>query len=342
MSRRMESVDTPTMRERLEAVLPATLAAIWFVGAGVVLVVWASRWRMVRKTLREAEPAYEGRETEILRRLERKLPSGAKALSGFDECYGTAEAVPLSKARRSLVRGAVELRLSRERMEPGIVGVFRPALLWPEELSERLDDEHIKAILAHEWMHVRRRDNLTAALHMLVEALFWFHPAVWWMERRMVAERESACDEAVVELGSGAEAYAESLLKVCRFCVESPLACVAGVTGADLKRRVVEIMTARAMCRLTWPKKLLLGGAAVCVAAVPVVLGQANAARKMAEAMLKAAPAPFRAATHAMVADAKSSSIEAADASQEATPPTTPSADDMSLGPAFEVATIRP
>jgi beta-lactamase regulating signal transducer with metallopeptidase domain len=60
-------------------------------------------------------------------------------------------------------------------------------------------------------MHVRRHDNLTAALHMLVEAVFWFHPLVWWMERHMVEERERACDEAVVELGGRPEAYAESV-----------------------------------------------------------------------------------------------------------------------------------
>ena len=60
----------------------------------------------------------------------------------------------------------------------------------------------MEAILAHELMHVRRHDNLTAALHMLVEAVFWFHPLVWWMERRMVEERERACDEAVIRWGA--------------------------------------------------------------------------------------------------------------------------------------------
>ncbi len=128
-------------------------------------------------------------------------------------------------------------------MEPGILGVFRPALLWPERLSEKLEDEHIEAIMAHELEHVRRRDNLTAMLHMVVEALFWFHPMVWWIERRMVEERERACDEAVVQMGGSAEAYAESLLKACRFCLESPMVCMAGITGADLKMRIQSIMT---------------------------------------------------------------------------------------------------
>ena len=69
--------------------------------------------------------------------------------------------------------------------------------------------------MAHEVCHVRRRDNLTAALHMLVEAAFWFHPLVWWLGARLVAERERACDEAVLRLGRRPEAYAEGILKVC-------------------------------------------------------------------------------------------------------------------------------
>jgi beta-lactamase regulating signal transducer with metallopeptidase domain len=135
--------------------------------------------------------------------------------------------------------------LSRDWMEPGMFGILQPVLIWPEGLSERLDDDHIEAVMIHEIAHAKRKDNLTAALHMLVEAAFWFHPLVWWMERRMVEERERACDEAVVEMGSRPGVYAESLLKAVRFCVESPLVCVAGVTGADLNRRVRSIMTLR-------------------------------------------------------------------------------------------------
>ena len=57
--------------------------------------------------------------------------------------------------------------------------------------------------MAHEVMHVRRRDNLRAALHMFVEAAFWFHPIAWWLGRRLVEERERACDEAVLGMAGG-------------------------------------------------------------------------------------------------------------------------------------------
>jgi bla regulator protein blaR1 len=96
-------------------------------------------------------------------------------------------------------------------------------------------------VLAHEFYHVRRRDNLTAALHMTVEAVFWT-PLVWWIGARQAEERQRACDEGVLRLGNEAQVYAESILRVCQFYVDSPVACVSGVTGSDLKKRMAGIM----------------------------------------------------------------------------------------------------
>ena len=85
---------------------------------------------------------------------------------------------------------------------------------------------------------------------MVVQAVFWFHPLVWWIGARLVDERERACDEDVLRGGSEPEVYAESILRTCRFSIESPLACVAGVTGADLKRRIEAIMNYRGAAAL--------------------------------------------------------------------------------------------
>jgi beta-lactamase regulating signal transducer with metallopeptidase domain len=90
--------------------------------------------------------------------------------------------------------------------------------------------------------HVRRRDNVANAIHMLAEALFWFHPLVWWIERRLLDEQERACDEEVLRQGGDPQVYAESILRICEFYVTSPLICVPGITGSDLKMRVREIM----------------------------------------------------------------------------------------------------
>ena len=225
------------------------LVVVWLAGFVAVLGVWCMRWRQVAGTLRRAVPANDGREAELLQLVQRTM---GRVTRGRGTC--------------------VRLVLSHELMEPGVFGVFRPVLIWPARLSERLDDEHIEAILAHEVCHVRRRDNLTAALHMLVEAVFWFHPLVWWLGARLVEERERACDEEVLELCRHPQVYAESILKVCEFCVESPLACVSGVTGADLSKRVRSIMTLR-LRRLGVAGKMALAALALAAIAAPVAFG---------------------------------------------------------------------
>ena len=158
-------------------------------------------------------------------------------------------------------------------IEPGIFGIFRPVLLLPQGIDDRLSPAQLDTIIAHEICHVRRRDNLTAAIHMVVEALFWFHPAVWWIKTRLLEERELACDEVVLQSGSEADIYAESILNVCKFCIESPLACVAGVAGSDLKGRIVRIMTGKAASNLGPGRKLLLALAATVAVSIPVVFG---------------------------------------------------------------------
>jgi TonB family protein len=90
---------------------------------------------------------------------------------------------------------------------------------------------------------------------------------------RLVEERERACDEEVLRLGNEPEIYAESILKTCEFCVASPLACVSGVTGADLKLRIVRIMTRRSADKLGFLKKLVLVAISLGAVAAPIVAG---------------------------------------------------------------------
>jgi bla regulator protein blaR1 len=171
----------------------------------------------------------------------------------------------------------VEVRAFPGLIEPGVAGWIRPLLLLPQGISERLTPAEMNAILAHELCHVRRRDNLLVSIHMIVEAIFWFHPLVWWLGARLIEERECACGEDVIRRGNAPDLYAEAILKVCKWSTESPLACVSGVTGGDLKRRIERIMTARDVPGLSFAKKaaLTIAGAAVLMA--PVLVGIANA-----------------------------------------------------------------
>jgi len=225
--------------------LPALLLAGWFCGFAAVLFFWQLRWARMRAILRKATPIDSGRELEMLHRLEKTAGNSTK----------------------------VRLMLSEAALEPGIVGIFHPIMLLPSGIAERLSDAQLQAILTHELCHVRRRDNLAAVLHMLVEALFWFHPLIWWLGSRLVAERERACDEDVLHRGSEPQAYAEGILKVCEFYLESPLVCVAGVTGSNLKQRIEEIMVHRIARKLNLAKKLLLAAVGTAALVLPVVFG---------------------------------------------------------------------
>jgi beta-lactamase regulating signal transducer with metallopeptidase domain/protein involved in polysaccharide export with SLBB domain len=172
---------------------------------------------------------------------------------------------------------------SPERLEPGVFGIFRPVLLVPEGIVDQLTPAQWKAILAHELCHVRRRDNLTAAIHMAVEAIFWFHPLVWWIGKRLVDERERACDEEVLLAASDAAVYAEGILNVCKLYVESPLACVSGVTGSNLRKRIRAIMTERVAGELNFAKKLALAVAGIAALAAPIAVGILHAPRLLGQ-----------------------------------------------------------
>jgi bla regulator protein blaR1 len=181
-------------------------------------------------------------------------------------------------------------------LEPGVFGIFRPVLLLPAGILDRLTPAQLQAVLAHELCHARRRDNLAAAVHMLVEALFWFHPLVWWIGSRLVKERERACDEEVLRCAVEPQTYAEGILNVCKFYVESPLDCMSGVTGSDLKKRIEEIMTHRMVYNLNLGKKLLLAGAGIVAMGTPIAIGILNAPPVHAqsqEALSQSAKAPL-------------------------------------------------
>jgi bla regulator protein blaR1 len=216
------------------------------------LAQWRWRtWRALSMLARAATPLERGREADAMQRVFR----------------------PSSRTPR------IELLACDASVEPGVLGVLRPKVLWPAGLSDRLTDAELDAILAHEVCHVARRDNAFALMQLIVETLFWFHPVVWWLSARLVSERERACDEEVLRMGTDKRRYAEGILKVCGFCLRSPSACVAGVGGSNLTARVERIMGHRALPRLSRSMGVLLGCVGAAVAAAPLVTGVLQAHR---------------------------------------------------------------
>lgn len=185
------------------------------------------------------------------------------------------------------ITAAIPVRSSATLVEPGVVGFLRPVLLVPEGILEKLTPPQLEAVLAHEQSHVRRRDNLTSSFHMIVEAIFWFHPSIWWIGSKLVEERERACDEAVLKLGSEPQVYAEGILNVCKSYLESPLRCVSGVTGSDLKKRIRAILADRVGGDLNLARRVTLTIVATVALAVPIFVGLIGAPSIRAQSQIE-------------------------------------------------------
>ena len=238
------------------------LLAVWLVGFGAVGVSSLFRVRRVREILSTARRLDDGREIESLER--------ARSLRGL--------------TRR------IECATTESVIEPGIHGILRPILILPSGIARQLEARQLDAIIDHELCHIRSYDNLSAVIHMGVEALFWFHPLVWWIGTRLVDERERACDEQVLENGGDPKVYASAILKVCEFYIASPLECVAGVSGGNLKKRIEEIMNHCIVRKLSGGKKLLLVATGVAALTVPIAFGVLNAPLVGAQSILLGSP----------------------------------------------------
>jgi bla regulator protein BlaR1 len=232
-------VAAPATLTQQTPLLPWLLLAVWLAGSAGALFWWWRQWLPLRAALREAAPI---------------------TLSG-------------DHVGEDLV-----VMASPSLFEPGVIGIRRPVLLVPAGLVERLRPEQLNALVAHERCHIRCHDNLFAAMHMVVEAIFWFHPLVWWIAAQQVDERERACDEAVLRAGSEPSDYAEGILTVCRWSLGSPVICVSGITGSDLRTRIEMIMANRVGRRLNATGRMLLVVVAAVLLAGPVGLGLLNAA----------------------------------------------------------------
>jgi bla regulator protein blaR1 len=222
--------------------MPIVAAGIWMCGFMAIALTRLRDWQRVRAAVRASSPV---------------------AISGI--------AAGVTRDAQIQIRSAPGL------LEPGVVGLWRPILLVPEDIVGHLTAPQLEGILAHEVWHIRRRDNLTAMLHMVVEAVFWFHPLVWWIGARLVDERERACDEYVLGALGEPQAYAQGILNVCKLYQESPIASVSGVSGSNLKKRLEAIMINRIGRNLNLVRKTGLACAATAAIAAPFVIGLVTA-----------------------------------------------------------------
>ncbi len=164
---------------------------------------------------------------------------------------------------------------------PTVIGVVKPMILLPISFASGLSAGQVEAILTHELAHIRRYDHFVNLLQRIVEALLFFHPAVWFVSRKIRIEREHCCDDMVVK-SCGRYSYAESLVRVAELNLSqrvNRLSTVAALAAADTKKtsqlrtRVLRIIGSeheKIRLHKSWPIMTVLIAAAILSTALLV------------------------------------------------------------------------
>ena len=141
------------------------------------------------------------------------------------------------------VRRHVRLIVTTRCLGPASGGLIRPMVVIPQVLLADARRDHLRTILAHELVHVRRGDMLVGILQLVARSVWWFHPLIWWANRELNRQREYCCDEEVVAgLSVAPGEYARCLVDVLAAKLDSrpaygfPLIDPVRVTSMRLRR----------------------------------------------------------------------------------------------------------
>jgi beta-lactamase regulating signal transducer with metallopeptidase domain len=241
------------VEERLAALLP-WLVCGWLGGVLLLGSRFAGAWLLVRRLKRSAAPVPE-RFEELLARVSGRLR--------------------VSRAVRLCQSALVEV--------PAVVGHLRPIILIPAGALVGLTAQQLEAVLAHELAHVRRYDYAVNLLQTAAETLLFYHPAAWWLSRRVRAEREHACDDAAVEATGDVLLYARALAALEHLRAKhAPTAALAlAANGGSLMQRIQRLVNTERRAR---PAARRPAALAAALAALALFCGALAAQRTLATA----------------------------------------------------------
>jgi len=143
--------------------------------------------------------------------------------------------------RNRRMRRAVLLLETRRVRGPLTTGILRPVILVPMGFFASIDPVAAEAVLAHELAHIRRLDVLVLGLQTGIETLLFYHPAVWWISRKVRTEREHCCDDDAVQACGNAVLFARVLDRLDALR-EAPPALATGAGGGDLLERIKRLL----------------------------------------------------------------------------------------------------
>ena len=312
------SWDAPTLRHRLDGALPFLVFA-WCLGVALLSARSLGGW-------------------VVAQRLRR---SGLGTVPAHVE-----QAVLRLRARLHLTR-VVQLCQSALVDVPTVIGWLKPMVLLPASTLAGLTPAQLELILAHELAHVRRHDYLVNLMQTVVETLLFYHPAVWWVSRRMRIERENCCDDLAVLAGGDAVSYARALEHLESLRAPVP-AVVMAATGGSLFERISRLVTpapAHVARSSRWLAGLAtLGILAIALMVVPALQsdnGQGSPAPGNAPAA-SAVAVPSGESVSAPQKARKARPTEARSGSPSAQPARSAESPDSASMPGASIESVRP
>jgi prepilin-type processing-associated H-X9-DG protein len=196
---------------RIEAALPGCVTG-WLVGVTALSLWYLGGWCQLQRLRRIGTKTVPVALTETTAQLAR--------------CLGIQRAVRIVESALVQV--------------PTVIGHLKPIILLPATALTGLDELQLKAMIAHELAHIRRCDYAVNIAQTVVEILGFYHPAVWWISRRIRIERENACDDAAIELLQSRKQYANALFSMEAIRAKQHTLALAA-TGAPLTHRIQRI-----------------------------------------------------------------------------------------------------
>lgn len=218
------------------------IVLLWLVGVAFfstrLVVGWIGAYRMAA---RHAQPASADWERTLAR---------------------IAVALQLRRAIRLFESAAVEV--------PTVIGWLRPVVLLPIASLAGLTTQQIEMILAHEVAHIRRHDFIVNLMQAVVETLLFYHPAAWWISRRIRVEREHCCDDVAVAMFGDALQYARALTRFEELRLD-PAHAVLASNGGSLLTRIRRLVGARGESA-NWSSQFAAGAGLLTVLGVLILI----------------------------------------------------------------------
>jgi len=196
----------------------------------------------------------------ILLERSRRRQSSVVSEDILEICYTLQDRLGISRA--------IDYCECKWLQAPAVIGWFRPIVFLPASALTGLSEDQLKAVIAHELAHIQRLDPFVNVFQVCVETLLFYHPAVWWLNKRIRAEREHCCDEVAVAISGDAVEYARALAVMAEWRSAPTLAMAAN--RGPLTDRIIRILGLKTLS--AGMRSIGLTGSALCLA-VALVAG---------------------------------------------------------------------